>query len=119
MRDITENHDFLICKQSQTFPFSLPRHYSGSFACTFDVFYYPFDTQRCSVLLQLSSLRLEVARFVGERARVEYLEDKELPSYIVTRYQATDTYRGNNDTRYSVLKVCVCLVLGVCTVGCI
>ncbi|ROT82856.1 putative ligand-gated chloride channel-like 3 isoform X1 [Penaeus vannamei] len=81
------------------------QHYSGSFACSFDVFYYPFDTQRCSVLLQLSFLRLEVAKFAGERARVEYLEDKELPSYIVTRYHATDTYRGNNDTRYSVLKV--------------
>ncbi|ROT62898.1 putative neuronal pentraxin-1 isoform X2 [Penaeus vannamei] len=82
------------------------QHYSGSFACSFDVFFYPFDTQRCSVHLQLSSLRLEVVKIAGERAKVTYLEDKQLPSYTVTKYYAQDSFRGNNKTRYSVLKVC-------------
>ncbi|XP_071538488.1 uncharacterized protein [Panulirus ornatus] len=28
------------------------QHMSGSFVCSFDVFYYPFDTQQCSLLVQ-------------------------------------------------------------------
>ncbi|XP_042208683.1 uncharacterized protein LOC121856959 [Homarus americanus] len=81
------------------------QHYSGSFACTFNVFYYPFDTQRCSVLVQLSSLRQEVVSFVTEKASVVYLEDKQLPSYTVVNYRATATHRGSNATKYSVLMV--------------
>ncbi|XP_042857616.1 gamma-aminobutyric acid receptor subunit pi-like, partial [Penaeus japonicus] len=81
------------------------QHYSGSFACSFDVFHYPFDVQVCKVLVQLSSVREEVVRFSQERAKVVYLEDVNLPSYIVTRYEAFVTTRGTEKTKYSVVEV--------------
>ncbi|KAG7175378.1 Glutamate-gated chloride channel-like 5 [Homarus americanus] len=81
------------------------QHYIGTFACPFDMFYYPFDTQRCSVLLQLSLVTLEVVAFIEDGARVEYLGDKELPSYIIAKKQVTVIQRGNNHTRHSVLSV--------------
>ncbi|XP_069159957.1 uncharacterized protein [Procambarus clarkii] len=81
------------------------QHYSGSFACVFDVFYYPFDTQRCVLLLQLSSVSHEVVTFSAELAAVEYMEGRSLPSYTVTFCSVTVTHRGSNATRYPVLLV--------------
>ncbi|XP_071545096.1 uncharacterized protein [Panulirus ornatus] len=82
------------------------QHYIGTFACRFDMFYYPFDTQRCSALLQLSSVNMEVVAFSEDMARAVYLGDKDLPSYIITKYQVLVTHQANNNsTSYSVLSV--------------
>ncbi|XP_042876207.1 glutamate-gated chloride channel-like [Penaeus japonicus] len=80
------------------------QQYSGSFSHSFDGFYYPFDTQRCSILLQLSD-RSELVRFRSWDAQVIYQEDLQLPSYVINDYQVIVTERGNDQTRYSVLKV--------------
>ncbi|KAK7073216.1 hypothetical protein SK128_020873 [Halocaridina rubra] len=79
-------------------------HYSGIFGCSFDVFYYPFDTQTCYLLFQLST-RLELVEFTGEKSHVVYLEDPKLPAYLLSKYFITVIEGGNNETRYSTLKV--------------
>ncbi|XP_042241468.1 uncharacterized protein LOC121879047 [Homarus americanus] len=81
------------------------QHYSGTYACHFDVFYYPFDKQRCSVLLQLSSVRQDNVTFTQEGAQVEYMGFEELPLFVVNKFEVVATHRGDNDTRYSVLSV--------------
>ncbi|XP_042222801.1 uncharacterized protein LOC121867111 [Homarus americanus] len=80
-------------------------HYSGTFACSFDVFYYPFDTQRCFILLQLASVRKEHTSFTSDKTTVDYLEEKLLPGYEVTHCTVAVTDRGNNETRHSMLQV--------------
>ncbi|XP_071519931.1 uncharacterized protein [Panulirus ornatus] len=105
---LCDGHDwdlFAINKRSLRQELIFIVAYSGSFACSFNVFYYPFDTQRCFVLLQLSSLRMEVASFSDEDVGVVYLEDHELPEHTVSRYQVLVTHRGTNRTRYSMLRV--------------
>ncbi|XP_064116511.1 uncharacterized protein LOC135222327 [Macrobrachium nipponense] len=79
-------------------------HYSGVFGCSFDVVYYPFDSQRCFLLLQLSTRR-ELIKFHPQRTRVLYLEDPKLPAYLLSRYQIDVIVGGNNETQYSSLKV--------------
>uniref|UniRef100_A0A0P4W8Z6 Uncharacterized protein n=1 Tax=Scylla olivacea TaxID=85551 RepID=A0A0P4W8Z6_SCYOL len=79
-------------------------HYSGIFACTFDVFYYPFDSQHCFLQLQLS-VRRELVKFSEEKAQVEYLEDPKLPAYILKGIFITVLESGSNETRYSMLNV--------------
>nr|XP_045592375.1 uncharacterized protein LOC123754216 isoform X1 [Procambarus clarkii] len=79
-------------------------HYSGVFACSFDVFYYPFDNQQCFLLLQLT-VRRGLVRFAGDKARVVYLEDPKLPAYLLADFSITVTEGGNNETRYSTLRV--------------
>lgn len=78
---------------------------SGTFTCHFDVFYYPFDKQRCSVLLQLSSVRMDNVTFMQEVAAIEYKGVEELPLFVIKNFQVVITYRGDNQTRYSVLSV--------------
>ncbi|XP_071552277.1 uncharacterized protein [Panulirus ornatus] len=80
-------------------------HYSGNFACSFDVFYYPFDVQRCFILLQLASVRKELTTFISEKTSVIYLEEKLLPGYEVTECNITVSEAGNNETRFSELQV--------------
>lgn len=69
------------------------------------MFFYPFDTQTCFISIQLAAIRKEVVSFSQEETEVEYLEKKVLPSFVVTKYKAEITDGGNNETRYSVLKV--------------
>ncbi|XP_042204684.1 uncharacterized protein LOC121854236 [Homarus americanus] len=78
------------------------QHYSGSFVCTFDVFYYPFDVQRCGVMVQLSSLSKELVAFTKSRAKVEYDQDKNLPTYIISDFYA---HHKTNTNRESLLEV--------------
>ncbi|XP_071524207.1 uncharacterized protein [Panulirus ornatus] len=79
-------------------------HYSGIFACSFDVFYYPFDTQMCFLQLQLS-VRRELVKFAEHKAHVVYLEDRKLPAYLLKEFYITVNEMGNNETRYSTLNV--------------
>ncbi|XP_071540379.1 uncharacterized protein [Panulirus ornatus] len=81
------------------------QHYSGTFACYFDVFYYPFDKQKCSILIQLSSVRQDNVTFYQEGTSVEYMGFEELPLFVVNNFAVEVTHRGDNQTRYSVLSV--------------
>lgn len=96
---------------TRTFFFFLVR--SGKFACAFDVFYYPFDLQSCSLLLQLSSARVDQAAFSQDLAQVVNEEQQRLPLFEVTQCVVTVVDAGTNETRFSVLKVgsvCVCVL---------
>nr|XP_045609608.1 uncharacterized protein LOC123765175 [Procambarus clarkii] len=81
------------------------QHYSGTFTCQFDVFYYPFDKQRCSVLIQLSSVREDNVTFTKFGSTAEYTSLEELPLYVVNNFQAITKHRGQGLTRFSVLSV--------------
>ncbi|XP_045135650.1 uncharacterized protein LOC123518714 [Portunus trituberculatus] len=81
------------------------QHYSGTFACHFDVFYYPFDKQECSVLIKLASVRQENVSFVQDEAVAEYFGLEELPLYVVRNFHSMVTYVGDNQTRYSTLSI--------------
>lgn len=77
---------------------------SGSFGCTFDMFYYPFDTQRCSVLLQ-SSVSQDLVEFSRDQHVLTFLDDHNLPSYFVNSYRVHVTVLDTNQTIYSLLQV--------------
>nr|XP_045609609.1 uncharacterized protein LOC123765176 [Procambarus clarkii] len=80
------------------------QHYSGTFSCHFELFYYPFDKQKCSVHIQLSSI-IQDAVFTHSDSVVEYLGFEELPLYIVNRFTSAATQRQEDQTRFSVLKM--------------
>nr|XP_053643778.1 gamma-aminobutyric acid receptor subunit beta-like [Cherax quadricarinatus] len=58
-------------------------HYSGSFVCDFNVFYYPFDVQQCSVLVQLSSVNEELVTFTTEKTTVHFDKSSKFGTYII------------------------------------
>lgn len=70
------------------------------------MFYYPFDTQRCFLQLQLS-VRKELVKFAEHKAHVLYLEDPKLPAYLLKKFYITVNEIGNNETRYSTLNVSI------------
>ncbi|XP_069184718.1 uncharacterized protein [Procambarus clarkii] len=82
------------------------QHYSGSFACDFDVFYYPFDVQRCSVLVQLSSANEELVSFTTEKSTVEFDENAKFGTYFIHEFV---TQRQKSKTAESLFKVCCAL----------
>lgn len=71
------------------------------------MFYYPFDKQWCHVFIQLSSANKEQATFTSSKAKIIYLEERFLPDYEVSETSITVTDEGNNETRFSVLRVSV------------
>lgn len=68
------------------------------------MFYYPFDTQRCSVLVQ-NSVSQNLVTFSCDRSRLIFLEDHDLPSYIITSHRVKITSYDTNQTAYSLLQV--------------
>ncbi|XP_064111553.1 glycine receptor subunit alpha-4-like [Macrobrachium nipponense] len=78
------------------------QHYSGSFVCTFDVFYYPFDDQQCSILVQFSSVSKELVAFTTNGSSTAYSQSSQLPIYTVSDFFASVP---SNDTRLSMVQV--------------
>ncbi|XP_068220377.1 uncharacterized protein [Palaemon carinicauda] len=78
------------------------QHYSGSFVCTFDVFYYPFDEQECSILVQFSSVSKELVAFTTNGSSTAYGQSAKLPIYIVSDFFALVP---SNETRLSMVQV--------------
>ncbi|XP_071547712.1 uncharacterized protein [Panulirus ornatus] len=78
------------------------QHYSGSFVCSFDVFYYPFDVQRCSLLLQLSSLSKQLVAFTNQRSSAQYGQDSRLPTYFVDDFYAQVTSKQTRESHIEV-----------------
>nr|XP_027239124.1 uncharacterized protein LOC113830122 [Penaeus vannamei] len=56
--------------------------YSASFSCNFYLFSYPFDTQMCSVLIELDSADTSVVNFINDS--VIYSGLMTLPKYDIT-----------------------------------
>nr|XP_053647206.1 uncharacterized protein LOC128698820 [Cherax quadricarinatus] len=78
------------------------QHYSGSFVCDFSVFYYPFDVQRCNVLVQLTSVSRELVAFTKQKSAAECRKDMNLPRYLVSDLY---TQISNNQTREALIEV--------------
>ncbi|CAL4064015.1 unnamed protein product, partial [Meganyctiphanes norvegica] len=78
------------------------KHYSGSFVCKFNVYYYPFDVQRCHVLLDLSTISKNIVSFMNNLTRVRYDHDRHLSTYTISDFTAQV---DSGQTRSSVLKV--------------
>ncbi|KAK7083948.1 hypothetical protein SK128_013704 [Halocaridina rubra] len=78
------------------------QHYSGSFVCVFGVFDYPFDRQRCNILVQLSAISKELVSFTANKSTAVYLQNPELPTYLVGDFSAT---LPANQTRLSIIEV--------------
>lgn len=79
------------------------QHYSGSFVCRFNVYYYPFDAQHCSVSLQVSSVSKDLVSLSEERTSVLFSEDSTLPTYTIGNFSSeSSNYFG----RESGMKVC-------------
>ncbi|XP_070001309.1 uncharacterized protein [Penaeus vannamei] len=73
--------------------------YSASFSCNFYLFSYPFDTQMCSVLIELDSADTSVVNFINES--VIYTGLMTLPKYDIQKI--TSNLSVNSD--YAVLEV--------------
>ncbi|XP_063865336.1 uncharacterized protein LOC135103172 [Scylla paramamosain] len=70
--------------------------YSASFSCNYGLFMYPFDTQRCSVLLRFATATSSVVKF--ENATVEYRGLSNLAKYTVGALTVTtETRPATND----------------------
>ncbi|XP_076041083.1 uncharacterized protein LOC143025389 [Oratosquilla oratoria] len=95
--------DFVYKGESTTIV--LLEHYTGSFACSFDVSNYPFDVQQCNLFLQLANFKEEMVAFESNRSRVVYQGSRSLPQYLVADLWTSVTARGRSLTKYSVLKV--------------
>ncbi|MPC12425.1 Glycine receptor subunit alpha-2 [Portunus trituberculatus] len=78
------------------------QHYSGSFVCAFDVFYYPFDVQQCSVLVQLSSISKKLVSLTKSRAKTEFNQNSELSTYIISDFFVKEV---NTLSRESIVEV--------------
>lgn len=68
------------------------------------MFYYPFDTQRCSVMLQ-NSVSEDLVTFSSDEKFLIFLDDHNLPSYLVNSYRIFVTSLDTNQTIYSLLQV--------------
>lgn len=62
------------------------QHYSGSFNCKFDVFYYPLDAQDCTVLIQLASVSKQLVSFATNKSKVLVDQQADISTYIVDRF---------------------------------
>ncbi|XP_071541802.1 uncharacterized protein [Panulirus ornatus] len=59
------------------------QHVSGVFECPFDLYQYPFDTQRCSVMLRFGRDLGEYMTVREDSTQVLYLGSSALPSHVV------------------------------------
>ncbi|CAL4067806.1 unnamed protein product, partial [Meganyctiphanes norvegica] len=73
--------------------------YDGSFHCSLDVFLYPFDSQRCTVVFE-SNIEKRMVVFVDPR--IEYLGSVVLSSYIVSDFKATKIQPQNLFDQFQV-----------------
>ncbi|XP_042856857.1 uncharacterized protein LOC122243372 [Penaeus japonicus] len=66
----------------QRLPRECTSSYSASFSCNFYLFSYPFDTQVCSLLIELDSADTSVVNFINDS--VVYTGLLKLPKYDIT-----------------------------------
>lgn len=95
------------------------QHYSGSFVCSFNVFYYPFDMQQCSILVQLSSLSKQLVTLTNARSSVEYNNNRNLQIYFVTRFFVAEQSNSNATTGSAMIEVSMLAEPGSLLTSCI
>lgn len=83
------------------------QHYSGSFNCKFDVFYYPLDAQDCKVLVQLASVSKELVSFASNKSNVTVDQQADISTYIVDRF----VVKANEDDKYRESRLQVFVLL--------
>lgn len=69
------------------------------------MFYYPFDVQRCMVLLKLASVRQDLVTFSQHLVNLYYLGDKKLPEYLLTDFTILVTETNSDNISYSMLQI--------------
>ncbi|XP_071541968.1 uncharacterized protein [Panulirus ornatus] len=87
------------------------QHVSGVFECPFDLYQYPFDTQRCSVMLRFGRDLGEYMTVREDSTQVLYLGSSALPSHVVDDFSV----RRSQEKQGVKLEVPVCLVCVSCT----
>ncbi|XP_027209747.2 uncharacterized protein [Penaeus vannamei] len=93
------------------------QHYSGSFVCRFNVYYYPFDAQHCSVSLQVSSVSKDLVSLSEESTSVLFSEDSTLPTYTIGNFSSeSSNYFGRESgmkIKYTLTRRYTLIVLSV------
>ena len=79
-------------------------HHDGTFECIFDIYYYPFDTQKCSVTIRMLSGNTDFIRFNQDNFIVNYFGPENLPTFGVEIHKASGNLDEEN-TKKSTLKV--------------
>lgn len=85
------------------------RHISGVFECAFDVYNYPFDTQKCFVQFVISKDSGETITVPRNGTSVGYLGPKDLPAFQIGEFgvESSEGERGHVFQVGAVRKVCM------------
>ncbi|KAK4314734.1 hypothetical protein Pmani_013987 [Petrolisthes manimaculis] len=78
-------------------------HYAGKFSCVFSMFYYPLDTQQCSLLLRLSAISQTFATL--GTITVTFHGESIVGAYVVGSARATVDEKLASQTNTSAVKV--------------
>ncbi|XP_071541804.1 uncharacterized protein [Panulirus ornatus] len=70
-------------------------HISGVFDCPFDLYQYPFDTQRCSVKFRFGRDLGEYLTVREDSTQVLYLGSSALPSHVVDDFSVTSSQESH------------------------
>ena len=89
-------------------PLVMMKEYFITFSCDFDLAMYPFDSNICSLDMEVSGiskdwLALKIDNGYGGSG-TEYQGDKDLLEYVVGEV-TMDNYSGKNSSRYGLVKV--------------
>ena len=79
------------------------QHNSGSFVCTFDVFYYPFDEQWCTLHIEIADVSKELVAFTYLKSDAVYKKDKNLAAFTISNL--TTHPLNFNESTSSILQV--------------
>ncbi|XP_068201222.1 uncharacterized protein [Palaemon carinicauda] len=80
------------------------KHHSGRFICNFDVFYYPFDVQKCLVLVQLASVKKDLVAFDKNTVSIHYNDTRSFAEYFLGSFEIFVIETGMKDS-YSTLQI--------------
>ncbi|KAG7163496.1 Neuronal pentraxin-1-like 1 [Homarus americanus] len=78
-------------------------YYNGGFACSFQVFAYPFDIQSCTIIFKLKGMNRELVAFDEDVSSIVYSGDPLLSAYMVT--EAFVNIPPGKNTSNSILEV--------------
>ncbi|KAA0185655.1 hypothetical protein HAZT_HAZT010833 [Hyalella azteca] len=83
----------------------LHKHLSGKFACSFNVFRYPFDKHHCDVLIHLGLSSERLVTFNNDSLSLTYAGTQQLVRFSVEKMTAQAIRVKRNTTFYSGIKI--------------
>ena len=72
---------------------NLKRFYNTKFECKYDMAWYPFDSQRCSLVFQMPEDARPFVHLKGEN--VEYFGSTDLMVYVISKIDIDQCYYDN------------------------